>query len=78
MVGYIDDFGALCRTELLADAQLAFRSLRQAIGVCLKPDKADAGNQIVFLGLKGTSPLCLQRETAPRRPTGREGRQMGR
>ena len=56
MVGYIDDFGALCRTELLTEAQIAFRSLCQAIGVCLKPDKADAGNQIVFLGLKGTFP----------------------
>ena len=56
MVGYIDDFGALCRTELLAEARVAFRILCNAIGVELKSSKADAGNSITFLGLKGTFP----------------------
>ena len=56
MVGYIGDFGDLRRSELLADAQLAFRTLCQSIGVFLKPEKADAGGQVIFLGLKGASP----------------------
>lgn len=57
MVGYIDDFGAICRSGLLTDARIAFRALWQAIGVILNPDMADAGNQIARLGLRGGPPL---------------------
>ena len=56
MVGYIDDFWAICRSDLLDDAGLAFRSLCRALGVALKPGKADAGNAIDFIGLFGGSP----------------------
>ena len=55
-VGYIDDFGAICRTELLSDAILAVRALRHDIGVARNPGKADAGNVITPLGLQGEFP----------------------
>ena len=53
MVGHIDDFGAICRSELLGDARLDFRSLCRSLGVALNPGKADAGNAITFLRLFG-------------------------
>ena len=56
MVGYIDDIGEPCRLELLDEAHVAFRTLCKAIGVSLKPEKADAGNTIAFLGLRGGFP----------------------
>ena len=76
MVGYIDDFGDICRSELLTDSQIAFRTLFRAIGVALKPDEADAGNHVVFRVLRAPSPL-RKMDAAPHFFAGREGHQLG-
>ena len=60
---YFDGFGALSVAKLAKKARSEFSPFSTR-GVILKPSKSEAGSQIIFLGLRGHSPLIRERSSS--------------